>query len=217
MIRDATQQHVGQVVNDAINQFSGQLGKLTAALEEVSPNVSRAIHQGNQLASQNNGNMTLGAVNGQLQRLPVDWRWPKGGAFQLWQEWNLGDTARNVPALRLLNVKAFNFLDSIPLSEEEKRGRRGRNVSKRRQARRTYGDMRKLCNLITAKASAAGLATSDHTPTNVRWMFEVAASEFKELQARNKRGQEQGAWATIVSKLYKKTKKDKDTRSSITT
>jgi hypothetical protein len=47
-------------------------------------------------------------------------------------------------------------------------------------------------------------------------MFEVAAFGFKELQARNKRGQEQGAWATIVSKLYKKTKKDKDT-SSITT
>jgi hypothetical protein len=91
-------------------------------------------------------------------------------AFRLcWQEWNLGDTARNVPALQLLNVKDFNFLDSIPLSEEEKRGWRGWNVSKRRQ---------KLCNLITVKASTAGLATSDHTPTNVRRVFEVTASEF---------------------------------------
>ena len=44
-----------------------------------------------------------------------------------WKHWWIGDSVQGIPLLRMLDSKDLEFLDAIPLSEEEQHGRTGPN------------------------------------------------------------------------------------------
>jgi hypothetical protein len=204
MIEAATQQNVSNLVG----KFNDGLDKLTKAFEQSQQPTNRGATgtADNTLPAnrQPRNVMAMGAVGGRIQRLPSSWRFPHGGPYQLWTVYNIGDSEKRVPALRLLNALDFKFLDTIPLSDEEKRGKRGPNAGKRRASRRTYNDMIYLCKYIEEKAVATGLSVGDHRSVeDVRRMYEVASEHFKDILRRrgNERCLEQGKWSTVVKSL----------------
>jgi len=76
-------------------------------------------------------NYTAHCHSGQWSRVPVDWRFPRCGVFDLWRQWWIGDQVRQVPPLRLLTRDDVKFLNSVPLDEEEMHGRTGGKREKR--------------------------------------------------------------------------------------
>ena len=56
-----------------------------------------------------------------------DWHFPCIGVLDTWKQWWIGDSAWGIPPLRMLDLKDLEFLDAIPLSEEEHHGWTGPN------------------------------------------------------------------------------------------
>jgi hypothetical protein len=98
---------------------------------------------------------------GQLTRLPDDFQFPEGNAFDCWNQWNVGNRERQIPPSRLVDVREYQFLDLKATSYEEKWGQRGTHINKRQPSWKICSDMKVLCNCIERKASDAGLDTSD--------------------------------------------------------
>ena len=57
--------------------------------------------------------------------VPKDWCFPCIGVLDAWKQWWIGDSVRGIPPLRMLDSKDLEFLDAIPLSEEEQHGQMG--------------------------------------------------------------------------------------------
>ena len=49
------------------------------------------------------------------------------GVLDTWKQWWIGDSVQGIPPLRMLDSKDLEFLDAVPLSEEEQHGRTGPN------------------------------------------------------------------------------------------
>ena len=49
--------------------------------------------------------------NGMFSRLLYDYEFPQAGAYDCWIKWNIGDTVRGIPPLRILHAKNFAFMD----------------------------------------------------------------------------------------------------------
>jgi hypothetical protein len=144
---------------------------------------------------------------GELSRLPNDFQFPKGGMYDCWVQWNVGHIERSIPPLRSLTPREFTFIDDIAKTQSEKRNQRGPRQYKdtRRPSRKTYSDMKFLCNFIQLKASEAGTDTSDRSLDNVRKMFDVAAKELITPGERNARI-DQFKWRTMVTRIRKRLK-----------
>ena len=56
-----------------------------------------------------------------------DWHFPCIGVLDTWKQWRIGDSVWGIPLLRMLDSKDLEFLDAIPLSEEEQHGQTGPN------------------------------------------------------------------------------------------
>jgi hypothetical protein len=114
---------------------------------------------------------------GQITRLPDDFQFPSGNAYDCWLQWNLGNAVRQIPPLRLVQLIEFQrVLDANPKADAETRARRGLHKGKKRPTRKTSCDMKYLCTYIEKKASEAGLDTSDRRLDNIRRMFEAAGN-----------------------------------------
>ena len=56
-----------------------------------------------------------------------DWCFPCIGVLDAWKQWWIGHSVWGIPPLRMLDSKDLEFLDAIPLSEEEQYGWTGPN------------------------------------------------------------------------------------------
>jgi hypothetical protein len=77
--------------------------------------------------------------------------------------------------------------------------------NKRRPSRKTYSDMKFLCNYIQSRAGKAGVDTEDRSLDNVRKMFNAASKELMTAGDRNQRV-DQFKWRTMVMRIRKKIK-----------
>lgn len=76
------------------------------------------------------------SYGGCFHRVPADWRFPRCGVSDLWRQWWIGDTVRQVPPLRLLDSQDVKHLDAIPVQDEEMHGRTGNSRRQDGQRRR---------------------------------------------------------------------------------
>ena len=95
----------------------------------------------------------------------------------------------------MLDSKDLEFLDAIPLSEEEQHGWMRPNKNRCRPARKTLCNLKFLMLNITDKVGAAGRLEDVITMVSVVDMFSVVATEFG--GARNL----QKKWHTIVQEI----------------
>ena len=126
-----------------------------------------------------------------------DWCFPRIGVLDTWKQWWIGDSVWGIPPLRMLDSKDIEFLDTIPLSEEEQHGRMGPNKNRCRPARKTLCDLKFLMLFITDKVVAAGRFMDVITRASVVDMFSVVATEFG--GARNL----QKKWHTIAQVIQR--------------
>jgi hypothetical protein len=98
---------------------------------------------------------------GGIHRLPKDWRFPQYNVFDLWRQWWIGDSTRNLTACD------FKFLDSLPLDQEELHGRTGRNNGNRRESRKSWCDVKYLMEYMHHRVVERGAFEQDITPSSV--------------------------------------------------
>ncbi|KAG7350138.1 hypothetical protein IV203_009498 [Nitzschia inconspicua] len=104
-------------------------------------------------------------------RVPADWRFPRCGVQDLWRQWWIGDTVRQVSPLRSLEHVDVNHLDNLPLADDEMHGRTGGYGARRRLSKKTLCDMRFLMNWMTERVEAAGHRENNTTISAVDRMF----------------------------------------------
>ena len=68
--------------------------------------------------------------DGHFHHVPKDWHFPHIGVLDAWKQWWIGDSVRGIPPLRMLDSKDLEFLDAIPLTEEEQHGWTGPNKNR---------------------------------------------------------------------------------------
>ena len=68
--------------------------------------------------------------DGHFHHVPKDWHFPRIGVLDAWKQWWIGDSVQGIPPLRMLDSKDLEFLDAIPLTEEEQHGRTGPNKNR---------------------------------------------------------------------------------------
>jgi hypothetical protein len=166
-----------QTAEDLANQIEVKLDLLASSFEESIGSSGRVVLQRNGRPQQRETYRIRTNDLGQLTRLPDDFQFPKGNAFDCWNQWNIGNKERQIPPSRLVDVTEYRFLDLKAKSDEKKRGQRGIHINKRQPSRKIYSDMKFLCNYIEQKASDAGLDTLDRSLGNMRSMFQAAEND----------------------------------------
>jgi hypothetical protein len=204
MIAEACKQNAA----DLTSRIEEKVDALTRAFEESSGSGGREeVGQSHAAGRNTRQYFPLRATNdGRISRLPANFQFPKSTAYDLWVQWNVGNTERQIPALRSLEGSDFAFLDGIEKSAGEKRGQPGKHRDKRRASRKTYSDIKFLCNYIEKKGREAGATIDDRSLGNVRKTFEAAQ---KELHGSGKR-KGQLKWRTLCLKIRKKLKSSGD-------
>ena len=133
------------------------------------------------------------------KRVPEDWRFPRCGIADVWRHWWIGDLIRMVPPLRFLTIIDVKHLDETPLDEEEKHGRRGKNKTRRRKARKTLTDLAYLMNFVKNKVVSRGKYEVEITIAAVDRMFQSVVDCF-DINERDT----QKRWTTIVNDVRNK-------------
>jgi hypothetical protein len=78
---------------------------------------------------------------------------------------------------------------------------RGKHRANRRPSSKQYSDLKFFCNLLEKAATYQGLDTSNHSPQNVRRMFEASENAIRTACGKNK-WMDQLKWSTVVKKLW---------------
>ena len=71
---------------------------------------------------------------GQITRLPDDFQFPNGNAFDCWLQWNVGNAQRQIPPLQLIQVNEFIGVAS---GREAKDGYRKAGAARLAQSKKT--------------------------------------------------------------------------------
>jgi hypothetical protein len=196
---------------DLIEQIGAKLDSLAVAFEKSTGGGRLEIARNVQPPQQQQQEETYVLrtnTQGQITRLPNDFQFPNGNAYDCWMQWNIGNAVRQIPPLRLVEVREYQaVLDKKPKTVTEKRGQRGLHIDKRRPSRKVSCDMRFLCLYIEEKASEAGLDRSDRKLENVRAMFEAAGKDVCAGAVNPRKGQLK--WRTIVSKIRTRLKAER--------
>ncbi len=132
---------------------------------------------------------------GCFSSLPHDYEFPQAGVYDLWLKWNIRDTVRKIPPLKKLSPEDYKFLDSKPKPDG----------GKRRQSRKTYSDMKFVCECIEAAAKEIGMDPSDGSPGNIRLIYQQVWPTIWEGMRDGWNTQHK--WLTLVDKLRDKKKK----------
>ena len=154
-----------------------------------------AVDNGGPRSNHRRNTYTVHAYGGRFNRVPEDWRLPRGSLRSLWLAWNLGDTVNNIPPIRALNTPDVKHLDALPNPNNEKR----------RPARKTMSDIRFLCNYIQSKAQEANVWSEEMTRQQLTdCLDQIASVENGLLSANDRRAHTQ--WQTacrVVRKIVK--------------
>ena len=139
--------------------------------------------------------------DGRLNRISMDWCFPRVGVLDAWQQWWIGDSVQNVPPLRNRTASDLEFLNNISMGPEEMHGQSGRHKTKGRPARKTYSDLAYLMNYITNKVAKKGGIPEDITVSSVDGMYNLVIDE---LIPGGRDAQKN--WITVVRETQKRLK-----------
>jgi hypothetical protein len=132
-------------------------------------------------------------------RVPEDWDFPRCGIRDLWRQWWIGDTRRQIPPLRHIDTKDVNHIDKRPIGENEQHGRRGKFKEKRRAAVKIISDMKFAMNYIRRKIEAKKLWFKRNEPITQRKINNMFASVNDEFLINGRDVQK--SWLTVVRDL----------------
>ncbi len=173
MIASACQQNVEHLVE----RFEEKLSSLADTFDEAisgipgRPIQERIINNPRQSRSARQPTFVLRTNPcGKISWLPNDFEFPKGGMYDCWVQWNVGQIERSIPPLRSLTPREFQFIDDMGKIESEKRCQRGptKYKDKQRASRKTYCDMKFLCNYIESILQTGPWATYGRCLTSHR-------------------------------------------------
>jgi hypothetical protein len=131
--------------------------------------------------------------------VPVEWDFPRCGVRDLWRQWWIGDSVRQVPPLRIVTIKDVKHLDKRPIAPEEIHGRRGPNAMSRREATKVLSDMKYLINTIEQRLQDRDirlLPNEEVTQRKINNMFAAVNDTFL-VNARDV----QKSWLSVVRDL----------------
>lgn len=141
----------------------------------------------------------LHMYGGSFHRVPVNWRFPRCGVHDLWRQWWVGDTERNIPPLKLLKIDDIKHIDKAVLSETEKERKVGPNKNKRRVVKKVLTDMRFICKYLSKLVKEKGKMEEVITLSSVDRMFSAVAGLVLD---GNRDSQKQ--WLSVVRQLRRK-------------
>jgi hypothetical protein len=139
---------------------------------------------------------TLHFYSGSYKRVPIDWRFPRCSVFEMWRQWWIGDTVRNVPPLRYLQLADVKHIDDMELSVDELHGRKGRFRLQRRKSTKVLSDMKYLMEFIKRTLTARNAYRAETTIETVDEMYRSVSDLF---HANPRTGQLN--WLTAVNTL----------------
>ena len=205
MINDCMADQFSDLKNDLAARFTSPPTRQQQTNEPINDELppSEQIQDANERAAAREvAEYPLRVRNGVLTRVPNDFEFPKGGVYDLWTKWNIGDTQQGIPPLRLLKAPDFSFMDKRPpLRDQQFKRKAQEGPAKRRPSRKIFSDLKFVCSYVEAKAKDAGMDTDDRSSTNVRLMYEKVENLLYQT-VKTKRGT-QLKWRTLVTKLRK--------------
>lgn len=145
---------------------------------------------------------TLHFYLGSYKRVPCDWRFPRCSVSVVWRQWWIGDTVRNVPPLRYLQISDVKHLDDIELSADELHGRKGRFKLQRRKSSKILSDLKFLMEFIKRMLRARNLYLEEKTIEVVDNMYQSVSDLFRSNPRTG-----QLTWLSAVTKL-RRTQRD---------
>ena len=86
-----------QTAEDLANRIKVKLDLLASSFEESTGSGGRVTLQRNGRPQQRETYSICTNTLGQLTRLPDDFQFPKGNAFDCWNQWNIGNKERQIP------------------------------------------------------------------------------------------------------------------------
>jgi hypothetical protein len=205
-----------RLIGEFVDEVSVVIGKLATDGGRMTEDGIRSImleFQHSFLKEFNNNNntnittLTAGDINdseagkiyavhfygGEIHRLPQNYRFPRCGVFDLWKQWWIGDSARKIPPLRILSAKDFKHLNKVGLDEEELHGRTGGHKASRRDARKTWHDLKFLMEFVHKKIVDRGAFEREINPESVDRMFKSVVGVFT-----SKERDSQMRWLTVL-------------------
>jgi hypothetical protein len=143
----------------------------------------------------------LHMYGGSFHRVPIDWRFPRCGVHNLWRQWWVGDTERQIPPLKLLKIEDVKHIDKVELTTVERERKVGPNRDKRRMVKKILTDMRFICKYLCKLVEQKGKLAEVITLSSVDRMF----SEIVDLVLDGNRDS-QKQWLSVVRQLRRKKK-----------
>jgi hypothetical protein len=140
-------------------------------------------------------------------RVPVDWDFPRCGVRDLWRQWWVGDSRRQVPPLRIITHADVKHLDKRPITEEELHGRRGKNKLNRREATKVLCDMKFMIAQIQLRLDAHDLRFLQNEPVTQRRVNDMFAA-INDSFLINERDV-QKSWLSVVRDLREVSRKSR--------
>ena len=154
-----------------------------------------------EMDDENDNGMVLHEYLDSYHRVPQDWRFPRNSVHDLWRQWWIGDRFRNVWPLRHVRIQDIRHLDNIPIGDNERHGRRGRNANLRRPTSKILSDMRFLMNHVHRTVVSRNLYEENKTIESVDRMFAGVADVYN-FSNNPRNGQLN--WITTVAQLRKR-------------
>lgn len=128
--------------------------------------------------------MVMHYYGGTYKRIPEDWRFPRCSVHDLWRQWWLGDSVRNICPLRRLTSADVKHLDDIPIGINEQHGRKGRYAGNRRKSRKLLCDLKFLMQHVQAMVDERGLYIEHKSVATVDQMYNGVADYYNEQNQR---------------------------------
>jgi hypothetical protein len=182
-----TEQRLRAVLDEFQVGLASQIGQLDR--------LSRGADIDNSDRVETGGGYRLHFYGGKFHRVPVDWRFPRCGVQDLWRQWWIGDSVRQVPPLRFLTTTDVSHFDKTELDSTETHGRVGQN---RRPSKKMMCDLRFLMRFVTELVKSKDAMETTITISAVDKMF-LAVSEKFDVGTRDLQKQ----WLTVVRELRK--------------
>jgi hypothetical protein len=117
----------------------------------------------------------------------------------LWRQWWIGDGRREIPPLRYIDLEDVRHIDKKPVSAEERHGRRGKHIEKRRAAVKILSDMNYIIKFIRSKLERKNMWFQKNEPVTQRKVNQMFAAVNEEFMVNNRDVQK--SWITVVRQL----------------
>jgi hypothetical protein len=162
-----TEERVSSILKEFYDRIDQQLSKMDSTINGTVPhNVVKERVETCQ-------GYKLHFFKGAFHQVPSDWRIPRCNAHDIWRQWWVGDTVRNITPLKMITLVDIKFVDSEPLTDVEMARKVGPYRENRRTATKFLSDMRFLCNLIIRIIKKLGKLEDVITLSSVDRMFDV--------------------------------------------